>query len=204
MDSDTLSNECCEPGTEDWGLRTGDLITSTGVRRDVNNSVFVAGLKPIRGLIWSLKSEHRARARHHFDKNMAVTTSSRDGASNGQSPKISTTEQHLQSQEQETCQHWEDKKVNNRLGKSQHVRIQDGASVMSGPIVIAVASVAVLSDHLISGGKTRQTSIVPWTWDQLSVRKQLLPGEKMMTPVRRKTCLTPCSAPSSWTTSQCK
>ena len=36
---------------------------------------------------------------------------------------------------------------------------------MSGPIVIAMASVAVLSDHLISG-KTRQTSIVPWTWDQ--------------------------------------
>lgn len=51
-----------------WMLGTGDLITSTGVRRDVNNSVFVAGLKLIRGLIWSLKSEHRAWARHHRDK----------------------------------------------------------------------------------------------------------------------------------------
>ena len=51
---------------------------------------------------------------------------------------------------------------------------------MSGPIVTQ----RQLSEHLISGGKTRQTSIVP-ELETSSVRKQLLLREKMMTPVRK-------------------
>ena len=74
----------------------------------------------------------------------------------------------LLRQEQETCQHWEDKKVNNRRGKSQHVEIWDGASVTSGPIVSRRHCLIIL------GVWTSQTSIVRYSdW-----RKQLSSGEE--------------------------
>ena len=125
------------------------------------------GLKLIRGLIWSLESEHGAWA------TKTQLSPPRDGASNGQSPKTSDFHHRaltisLLRQEQETCQHWEDKKVNNRRGKSQHVEIWDGASVTSGPIVSRRHCLIIL------GVWTSQTSIVRYSdW-----RKQLSSGEE--------------------------
>ena len=144
------------------GLRTAELITSTRVRRDVNNSVFVAGIKTDT----RLDMEPREWARSQATKTQLSPP--RDGASNGQSPKTSDFHHRALTisqlrQEQETCQHWEDKKVNNRRGKSQHVGIWDGASVTSGPIVSRRHCLIIL------GVWTSQTSIVRYS----DVRKQL-------------------------------
>ena len=70
------------------GLRTAELITSTGVRRDVNNSVFVAGIKTDTRLDMEPREWTRSQA------TKTQLSPPRDGASNGQVPRpqISTTE----------------------------------------------------------------------------------------------------------------
>ena len=153
------------------GLRTG-LITSTGLSRDVNNSVFVAGLKPIRGLIWSLKSEHWARARHHRDKNITVTTSR---WSNQWSKS-----QDLRFPQPSTYNLGSKKRVNTEKTKKSTTETWKKSTCQDlrrgecdeWPYCDPGASLAVLSD-LKSGVKTRQTSpatSIVRAWD---VRKQL-------------------------------
>ena len=70
------------------GLRTAELITSTGVRRDVNNSVFVAGIKTDTRLDMEPREWTRSQA------TKTQLSPPRDGASNGQVPRpqISSTE----------------------------------------------------------------------------------------------------------------
>ena len=70
------------------GLRTAELITSSGVRRDVNNSVFVAGIKTDTRLDMEPREWTRSQA------TKTQLSPPRDGASNGQVPRpqISTTE----------------------------------------------------------------------------------------------------------------
>ena len=70
------------------GLRTAELITSSGVRRDVNNSVFVAGIKTDTRLDMEPREWTRSQA------TKTQLSPPRDGASNGQVPRpqISSTE----------------------------------------------------------------------------------------------------------------
>ena len=144
------------------GLRTAELITSSGVRRDVNNSVFVAGIKTDTRLDMEPREWTRSQA------TKTQLSPPRDGAmvksQDLRFPAPSTQAISLLRQEQETCQHWEDKKVNNRRGKSQHVEIWDGASVTSVPIVTGRQCLIIL------GVRTSQTSIVRYSD---TVRKQL-------------------------------
>ena len=165
------------------GLRTAELITSTGVRRDVNNSVFVAGIKTDTRLDMEPREWTRSQA------TKTQLSPPRDGASNGQVPRpqISSTE-HSGNLSVKTgarnVSTLRRQKSQQQTWKKSTCRDLRRCECDECPHCYW----ASVSDH--PGGQNQPDQYC----EILRLTQTTFLREKRMTRVTLKTCLTPCSA----------